>query len=164
MKISNTKIILYKIFILTLIVFCAGFSAKAQTTKPAAAKASPAGGASAYIDAFFRKYKISSDSAIDYLFSTNKLFTNQAQINLLKSKLDSLEVNIGRYEGHELIAQKSAGNSLVIYSYLVKHENQPVRFIFMFYKPEDKWELYRFNYDDTMDLELIEAAKINNKK
>jgi len=82
----------------------------------------------------------------------------------LKSKLDSLGLSIGKYEGRELIAQKNAGTSLVIYSYLVKHENQPVRFIFMFYKPKDQWELYRFNYDDAMDLELIEAAKINNKK
>jgi len=173
MKAFITKVFFRKTLLISTVIICAAFSAKAQTaakpatTKPAATKPattkSPAL-ASSYIETFFKKYKTSSDSAIDYLFGTNKLFTNYAQINLLKSKLDSLELNLGKYEGRELISQKSAGTSLVIYSYLVKHENQPVRFIFMFYKPKDQWELYRFNYDDSMDTELIEAAKINNKK
>jgi len=169
MKISVQKSWLNKALLLVAVIVFMALSAQAQTAKPADAKpaAKPAvtsPGAAVYLENFFKKYKTSSDSAIDYLFSTNKLFTNQAQINLLKSKLDSLGLSIGKYEGRELIAQKNAGTSLVIYSYLVKHENQPVRFIFMFYKPKDQWELYRFNYDDAMDLELIEAAKINNKK
>jgi len=166
MKTAFTKSLL-----ITAVIFCTVFSVEAQTAKPAATAAKPAtakapvsGGASSYVETFFKKYKASSDSAIDYLFGTNKLFTNQAQINVLKLKLDSLGTSIGKYEGKELISQRSAGTSLVIYSYLVKHENQPVRFIFMFYKPKDQWELYRFNYDDAMDTELIEAAKINNKK
>jgi hypothetical protein len=168
MKAFITKALFSKILLISAIIFCIAFSAQAQTAaKPATTKTattkSPAL-VSSYIETFFKKYKTSSDSAIDYLFSTNKLFTNYAQINLLKSKLDSLELNLGKYEGRELISQKSAGTSLVIYSYLVKHENQPVRFIFMFYRPKDQWELYRFNYDDSMDTELIEAAKINNKK
>jgi len=163
------KTTITKNLLLSLIISFTIFSAQSQTAKtfPAktvAVKTYAAPGATTYIETFFKKYKTSSDSAIDYLFGTNKLFTNYAQINLLKSKLDSLEANIGKYEGRELISQKSAGTSLVIYSYLVKHENQPVRFIFMFYKPKDQWELYRFNYDDAMDVELIEAAKINNKK
>jgi hypothetical protein len=176
MKAFITKALFSKTLLITTIITCVAFSANAQTattstskqsaTKPTTTKPatkSPAL-ASSYIETFFKKYKTSSDSAIDYLFGTNKLFTNYVQINLLKSKLDSLVLNIGKYEGRELISQKSAGTSLVIYSYLVKHENQPVRFIFMFYRPKDQWELYRFNYDDSMDTELIEAAKINNKK
>jgi len=170
MKAFITKALFSKTLLITTIITCVAFSANAQTattatTKPAATKTATKAPAlaSSYIETFFKKYKTSSDSAIDYLFGTNKLFTNYVQINLLKSKLDSLELNLGKYEGRELISQKSAGTSLVIYSYLVKHENQPVRFIFMFYKPKDQWELYRFNYDDSMDTELIEAAKINNK-
>lgn len=173
MKALNLKHFLSSSFLLAAIMVCGTLAAKAQTatttttTKPAAAKttAAPATkGAASYIETFFKKYKMSSDSAIDYIFGTNKLFTNQAQINLLKSKLDSLQISFGKYMGRELIAQKNASNSLVIYSYLVKHENQPIRFIFMFYKPQHDWELYRFNYDDAMDMELMEAVKINNKK
>ena len=34
----------------------------------------------------------------------------------------------------------------------------------MFYKPKDDWLLYRFKYDDQMDIELEDAGKINNKR
>ncbi len=119
----------------------------------------------ALIDTFFKKYKTDgTDAAIDYLFGTNKLFTNQAQIALLKAKLDSLQKTVGQYAGKELIAQKNASASLVFYSILVKFTNQPIRFTFMFYKPQNDWELYRFKYDDQMDAELEEAGKINNKR
>ena len=163
------KALSLKHFLIAAFILCGTFAAKAQTTattatKPAAKTAVPAAkGVVSYIETFFKKYKTSSDSAIDYIFSTNKLFTNLSQINLLKAKLDSLQLSLGPFIGRELIAEKSATNSLVIYSYIVKHENQPIRFIFMFYKPHNDWELYRFNYDDGMDAEMLESVKINNK-
>lgn len=159
-----------KHFLIAAFLLCGTFAAQAQTTasattKPAAKKVTEtAKGVVSYIETFFKKYKTSSDSAIDYIFGTNKLFTNLSQINMLKSKLDSLQLSLGPFIGRELIAEKSATNSLVIYSYIVKHENQPIRFIFMFYKPHNDWELYRFNYDDGMDAEMLESVKINNKK
>jgi hypothetical protein len=161
-----------KHFLIVAVILCGTFAAKAQTTAPATAAkpaaktaAAPAAkGVVSYIETFFKKYKTSSDSAVDYIFGTNKLFTNVSQINVLKAKLDSLQISLGPFIGRELIAEKSATNSLVIYSYIVKHENQPIRFIFMFYKPHNDWELYRFNYDDGMDVEMLEAVKINNKK
>ena len=171
MKALNITRFLSRSFLLAAVVLCGTFAAKAQTssstpkTKTADTKtAAPSPkGATTYLDAFFKKYKTSPDSAIDYIFGTNKLFANMSQIGLLKLKLDSLQISLGKYVGHELISQRSATNSLVIYSYLVKHENQPIRFIFMFYKPKNDWELYRFNYDDAMDVEMLEAVKINNK-
>ena len=143
-------------------------NAKAQTAapaKPAAEKpVAVVKGAQSYIDGFFKRYKNSPDSAVDYLFATNKLFErNASQIALLKMKLDSLGQSVVKYTGKELIVEKSASPSLVIYSYLVKHENQPLRFTFIFYKALNDWVLYRFNYDDQMDMEMFEAVKINNK-
>jgi len=137
--------------------------------KPAAAKpttAIPSVGRSAVsvVDTFFKKYKNEGTSAaIDFLFGTNKYFTNTAGIGQLKAKLDSLRQGIGMYLGKDLIAQKNASSSLYFYSYLVKHEVQPLRFTFIFYKPQNEWVLYRFKYDDQMDVELEEAGRINNK-
>jgi len=162
----NVKYILNKTLLLAAIICSCTFYANAQAPAAAkpAAKPVAAKGAMTYVDNFFKKYKNSPDSAVDYLFSTNKLFTNVSQINLLKNKLDSLQLTVGRYLGKELMVQKTPSPSLVLYSYLVKHENQPVRFTFMFYKPQNDWVLYRFNYDDQIDMELIDAAKINNKR
>ncbi len=138
----------------------------ATDAKPVKVAAAPGSKSTvALIDTFFKKYKDGGTSpAIDYLFGTNKLFTDTTQIATLKGKLDALRQTIGKYIGHELIVQKTASPSLVFYSYLVKHENQPIRFTFMFYKPKSDWVLYRFKYDDQMDAELEEAGKINNKR
>ncbi|SDT51258.1 hypothetical protein SAMN05216490_3814 [Mucilaginibacter mallensis] len=165
----NVKYFFNRTFLLAAIVCSTTLFAKAQApataAKPAAKPAAVAPkGAASYIETFFKKYKTSPDSAVEYLFSTNKLFTNVSQINLLKAKLDTLQLTVGKYLGRELIVQKTPTPSLVLYSYIVKHENEPVRFTFMFYKPKNDWVLYRFNYDDQIDSELIDAAKINNKK
>jgi hypothetical protein len=161
-----------KLFLIVSIICCAAFYAKAQivikqkTVKPLAAiKLPEAKGVMAIIDTFFKKYKDGGTSpAIDYLFGTNKLFTDTVQIAGLKGKLDALRQSIGKYLGKEIIAQRSASPSLFFYSYLVKHENQPVRFTFIFYKPQNDWVLYRFKYDDQLDIELEDAGKINNKR
>ena len=176
MRLLNFKQFIRPSFVFFVIVLCS-FSAIAQTkapAKPAAVKPTDANtipppvvakGAQSYIETFFKKYKVSPDSAIDYIFGTNKLFArNASQINALKAKMDSLQFTLGKYTGKELISQRSASPSLVIYSYLAKHENQPIRFTFIFYKAQNDWSLYRFNYDDAMDLELFEAVKINNKR
>jgi hypothetical protein len=172
MKNMNAKRWPVKPLLIACIACCCTFAAKSQTVvnapvaKKAVAKAPLVGKTPvALIDTFFKKYKNDgTNTAIDYLFGTNKLFTNEAQIALLKAKLDSLQKTVGQYLAKELIAEKNTSPSLVFYSYLVKFTNQPIRFTFMFYKPQNDWELYRFKYDDQMDAEMEEAGKINNKK
>jgi hypothetical protein len=157
-----------RMFLVAATVCCCTFCALGQTAAKPAAPAKPAVAAprtaASILDNFFKKYKDSSDVAIDYLFATNKYFTNASGIATLKVKLDSLRISLGDYVGHELILQKSASPSLILYTYLVKHEIQPVRFTFMFYKPHSDWVLYRFKFDEAMDVELEEAGKINNKR
>ncbi|MDP9077603.1 MAG: hypothetical protein M3O71_09300 [Bacteroidota bacterium] len=169
MKHLNLKRFYTRVFLVAGMVSCLAMYAKAQEAAPAKPAAKPAAapvvkGAADLVNTFFKKYKEDGTSlAIDYLFGTNKYFTNTAGINQLKAKLDSLRQGIGLFLGKDLIVQKNASNSLVFYSYLVKHEIQPIRFTFIFYKPQNDWVLYRFKYDDQMDIELEDAGKINSK-
>jgi hypothetical protein len=140
-------------------------SPKQATAKPAAVTpaATPPAGLSAMgiTDIFFKKYKDDgTEQAIDYLFSTNKLFTDTAQISGLKKKLVALKQSVGQYLGKELIAQRNAGKNLYFYAYVLRFENQPVRFTFMFYKPKSDWVLYHFKFDADLDNELEQAGKI----
>lgn len=145
-------------------LFCKAQAPAKAAAKPAAGKQAGFVSAPAIIENFFKKYKSSgADSAVDYLFSTNKYFNNPAGIMQLKARLDSMRASLGDYIGKELIVQKTASPSLVLYSYLVKNEIQPVRFTFIFYKPHNDWVFYRFLYDDQMDMEMEDAAKIGNK-
>src|SRR3984885_9048048 len=135
-------------------VYCKAQTPSPAVAKPVAAKPAAFQSATAVIDNFFKKYKNSPDSAVEYLFGTNKYFSNPAGIAQLKAKLDSMHQSLGMYIGKELIVEKTASPSLVLYSYLVKHEVQPVRFTFIFYRPHSDWVFYRFLFDDQMDMEM----------
>ena len=145
-------------------IFCS--SAFAQTQPAATAVKAPAAaitGVTTYIDKFFKTYeKDGTSRAIINIFKTNTLVDSTSLRGLI-AKIDTTRGLIGMYIGKELIVQRKASNSLVLYSYLVKHEKQPVRFTFMFYKPKNDWVIYRLYFDDQVDNELEESAKINGK-
>lgn len=112
------------------------------------------------IDNFFKKYISSPSDAVDYIFSTNKSFKPN-QISEIKGKLTGTALTIGTFYGYEQITTKNTSPSLILFSYLAKHDRQPIRFTFMFYKPQDKWILYKFKFDDGFEAELEESAKIS---
>ena len=105
--------------------------------------------------------EVSTDSAVSQLFSTNQWMSrNLDAIDQLSRQLSNMLPLLGNFVGKELITKKQAGESLVLYSYMFKYERQPIRFNFVFYKPTDEWVIYKINYDDEMDDELIEAATL----
>jgi hypothetical protein len=110
------------------------------------------------VNIFFEKYKTGgTKEAVDYIFSTTKSVSG---LGNLENKLDSTRQESGKFIGFEQITQKNAANSLVFLSYLVKHENQPIRFSFSFYKPYDHWILLNFNFDTELISELQYSGKI----
>lgn len=114
------------------------------------------------IDSFFETYKSDPGKAVKDLYDTNRW--NER----IKDKIDQIvgtvngftESYMGKYYGRELITTKKFSESFVLYSYLVKYDRQPIRFIFKFYKPNDKWLLYSYSLDDSLDDEIQEAAKL----
>ncbi len=145
----------YVLTLLSLIIFsCSNTTSEAKSdakTEPEVQK---------IVDNFFSKYKDSSPSdAIDYIFGTNKSFMPE-QIAELKNKLTTTTLAVGAFNGTEQITIKRTSPSLVFYSYLVKHDKQPLRFTFIFYKPKEQWILYKFKFDDQVDTELEESGRI----
>lgn len=111
-----------------------------------------------YINNFFDKYKNEgTKKAIDYIFSTNNAVVG---LDNLKNKLDSIRMALGDFTGAEQITEKNVANGLVLFSYLVKHKNHPIRFTFIFYKPENNWCLYKFYFDTDIIDELQYSGKI----
>ena len=112
------------------------------------------------ISQFFEKYqKYGSTDAVDFIFKTNDDVT-KSQLTELEDKLSSLSLLAGRYNGYEQITIQKTSKSLIYYSFLVKHEKQPIRFIFIFYKPKDKWKIYKFKFDDQLHTELEQSGKV----
>jgi hypothetical protein len=113
------------------------------------------------VNKFFDLYKKDSiDKAIDYIFATNKYSGNsQDAIDQLKISLKkTIEVD-GPFWGHELITQKMAGERFIMLTFLVRHDRDPLTFRIVFYKPNDKWQVQNFKFDNKMDDELEEASK-----
>jgi hypothetical protein len=111
-----------------------------------------------YINSFFNKYKNEGvQKAIDYISSTNTSITG---LDNMKNKLDSIKVQVGDLVGFEQVAQKNAGNGLVLFSYLGKYKYYPLRFTFIFYKPQNSWTLIKFDFDNNILDELEYSSKI----
>ena len=114
------------------------------------------------INDFFETYEKDAGKAVKDLYSTN-IWTER-----IKDDIDKIigtvngftESYMGKYYGYELITSKKFAESFILYSYLVKYDRQPLRFIFKFYKPNDKWVLYSYALDDSLDDEIQEAAKL----
>ncbi|PWK75337.1 hypothetical protein LX99_03831 [Mucilaginibacter oryzae] len=149
-------------FIISALILSAKASAQTQQAATAASPAA-APGVQTHIDKFFKAYdKQSTARAVIDIFKTNKNIDSTRLTGLIV-KIDSMRSVIGKYMGKDLIVQRKASGSLVLYSYLVKHEVQPARITFMFYKPKNEWEIYRLYFDVDVDGELAESAKITGK-
>ena len=110
---------------------------------------------------FFATYKLGdTDKAIDFLFSYSPYAKDIAEgINDVKQKLKSSAPALGRFFGADLLATKTSGPNVVMLTYLVRHQREPLVFNIMFYRPSDKWQMQNFKYGSSVDDELEEASK-----
>ena len=115
------------------------------------------------INDFFLTYEKDPGKAVKEMYKTN-IWTERIKddIEIIANGLNGfVEDFVGKYYGYELITNQKFTESFELYSYLVKYDRQPLRFTFKFYKPNDTWVLYGFQYDDSFSAEIEEAAKIN---
>lgn len=111
-------------------------------------------------DAFFVKYQKDQMQAIDFAFSTSKYINTKSESIIdLKNKLKNLIELCGDYKGYELITEVALGQSLKSASYIIKYDRQPIRFLFSFYKPDDKWVVQDFSFDTDLDTDIESAMK-----
>lgn len=110
---------------------------------------------------FFEVYKQGdTEKAIDYLFS-NTNYANEISegIEDVKRQLKKTAGQIGKFYGADLITTKTAGANLIMLTYLVRHDREPLVFNIMFYRPNNKWQMQNFKYGNAIDDELEEASK-----
>jgi len=99
---------------------------------------------------FFQIFeKKGSDAAIDYIYSTNKFMQGNIQASLkVKTELKKITSLVGKYHGHELMKKKVVSQSYVQLYYMAKFDRQPLKFIFILYKPDSTWQLQKLKFDD----------------
>lgn len=141
----------FKILTVGLIVIFSSFNLKAQESPEI------------IIQDFFENYESKGAGiAVDELYATNP-WTSRIQdaINNVKTQLERFNEDlVGKYHGYEKLTTKKLGESYVLYSYFIKFDRQFLRLTFQFYKPDKEWRLASFQFDDSFDEEIEEAAKL----
>ena len=110
---------------------------------------------------FFEVYKQGDrDKALDYLFS-NTIYAKDISegIEDVKRQLKKTAGQIGKFYGADLLTTKTASANVLMLTYLVRHDREPLVFNIMFYKPNNKWQMLNFKYGNSIDDELEEASK-----
>jgi hypothetical protein len=139
------------VFSISIILWLTACESKSQ---PASSNLTP----EQFNTEFFNLYKSKgNEPSLKYIFSTNKWISDN-DFNTVKNKLNELTMQLGKYHGNELITKKSIGQNLILYSYLIKYERQPIRFMMTYYKADKKWQLQIFEFDYDLQNELREAA------
>ena len=116
------------------------------------------------VQLFFEDYqKLGASEALDKLYFTNDWMDRAAEaIEYVKTQIEELNEDfVGKYYGYELMVEKKLAKCYILQSYLVKYDRQPIRFTFQFYKPNDKWMIYSFQFDGNITTEIEEAAKLH---
>jgi hypothetical protein len=114
------------------------------------------------INTFFKEYAKTPSKAVEDIYATNPWTARiKDGIEAMKQEVNKYTVDyVGKYYGYELITKKQLSESFILYSYMVKYDRQPMRFIFKLYKPNDRWTLFSLDIDSDLDDELEQAAKI----
>ena len=142
--------------VLLLILVIASFNSRAQVSSD-----TPEG----IIENFFKVYEKDGEKAAVaniYAYGDSSM---QQSMKYVTDTLAHTSNNLGgKCLGSELITKKCMSGSLCYYSYLVKYRLAPLRFTFVFYKPQDKWEVMNFVFDSNAINDLAKASKFENQK
>ncbi len=141
--------------LLFLVFTIASFSSHAQVSAN-----TPEG----IIENFFKVYGHDGlDAAVDYIYTFGDESMQQSK-QYVKDTLAHTINNIGgKYLGYEFMVKKAATPSLSVHGYLVKYPIGPLRFTFVFYKPQDKWVVMNFVFDSNTISELGKASRTDAK-
>ncbi len=103
------------------------------------------------------------EPAIDYLFSNNPvLYSKGESIHNLKQTILNIEKVLGKINSYSVLKNVDVNDSLKVIITFVKYEKQPLRFLFVFYKPDKKWMTYRFEIDTSFPDNWIDAVFKNH--
>lgn len=113
---------------------------------------------------FFALYQTgNTDKALDYLFAQSTNMPMPLGVDMKMQLKRQVEVS-GRYFGVENLAVRTAGPNVMMYTYLVKHQVQPLVFRIMYYRANDIWQMHTFTFHNNLFEELEESSKAKRLK
>lgn len=99
-------------------------------------------------DEFFRVYPKMPSSAIKTVFMNICSPKTEEQEEALVKKTEQFMDLYGWYNSHEQIAEETAGESVKVFTYLVKYDCQPIKLTLVLYKAKDDWHISNIYIDN----------------
>ncbi len=115
------------------------------------------------VDAFFRRLQEGrvGDAATHFLNQNPWFAQDPDTVEKARARLLSVTKVLGRYYGYQLVAEKAVASRLVHASYLALYERHPLRFGFLFYKPDDVWRPLLLEFDDDFSHEIRNSVRMD---
>ena len=125
----------------------------------------PATGNAGYqvmVEAFFRQLQDGrvGDAAAQFLRQNPWSVQDPDTVEQARARLLSVTKALGRYYGYQPLVEKALAGRLIHASYLALYERHPLRFSFLFYKPQDAWLPLQLEFDDDFGKEIRNAARM----
>jgi hypothetical protein len=117
---------------------------KPNATPPAKELAEP-------IDKFFKGLK-AGDYAGSYetFLAGTRLGQQKEKMSVFISKTQEAFALYGALNDYEIFDNYNVGSNVIVLTYLSRHSVQPLRWRFIFYRPEKTWGLINMGFDDVL--------------
>jgi len=101
------------------------------------------------IDTFFKGLK-AGDYANSYetFLAGTRLGAQKEKMSAMISRTEEGFGLYGKMNDYEIYDNYSIGSNVLILTYLARHDVQPLRWRFIFYRPDKSWHLINMGFDD----------------
>ena len=113
--------------------------------------AAPPAELAAPIDKFFKGLKTGDyAAAYENFLAGTRLGSQKEKMSVFISKTQEAFGIYGKLDDYEVFDNYSVGSNVVVLTYLSRHDLQPLRWRFIFYRPDKTWGLINMGFDDVL--------------
>ena len=103
------------------------------------------------IDKFFKTLKTGDyAAAYETFLAGTRLGSQKDKMSVFVSKTQEAFGLYGKLNDYEIFDNYSVGSNVVVLTYLSRHDVQPLRWRFIFYRPDKTWTLINMGFDDVL--------------
>ncbi len=103
------------------------------------------------IDKFFKTLKTGDyASAYEGFLNGTRLGAQKEKMSVFVSKTQEAFGIYGKLNDYEVFDNYSVGSNVLVLTYLSRHDLQPLRWRFIFYRPDKQWTLINMGFDDVL--------------
>jgi len=110
----------------------------------------------AQIDKFFKGLKAGDyPNAYETFLAGTRLGEQKEKMSAMISKTEDVFGIFGKLNDYEIFDNYSIGSNVLVLTYLSRHDIQPLRWRFIYYRPDKTWGVINMGLDDAL-LDLLD--------